>query len=156
MVIGLGNPDRGDDAVGALVVRALAGRVAAEVVLRERTGDMLSLLDDWEGFAAVICIDAAAPAGAPGRIHRLDPAVDVLERDFAFASSHAYGLAEAVALARKLDLLPRDLVIYAVEGVGFDAGASLTDPVAAAVGPTAERVLAELARLHQPGEIAHA
>ena len=106
LVIGLGNPDRGDDAVGALVVRSLAGRLPGDVTLRERSGDMLALLDDWAGYDAVICIDAAAPSGAPGRIHRLDPAVDTLERDFAFASSHAYGLAEAVALAGQLGLMP--------------------------------------------------
>ena len=156
LVIGLGNPDRGDDAVGAMIARSLAGRLPEGTTVRERAGDMLSLIDDWSAFDAVICVDAAAPAGNPGRIHRLDAAVDALEPDFAFASSHAYGLAEAVALARQLGLAPRDLIVYAVEGMSFDAGAPLTAPVAAALQPTADRVVEEAKRLVRRAEAVHA
>jgi hydrogenase maturation protease len=156
LVVGLGNPDRGDDAVGAMIARSLAGRLPAGAALRERAGDMLSLIDDWHGYDAVICIDAAAPAGEPGRIHRLDAARDALAPDLAFASSHAYGLAEAVALARQLGLLPRDLVIYAVEGLGFEAGAPLSAPVAASLRVASERVAAEAQRLARHGAAAQA
>ena len=156
LIVGLGNPERGDDASGAVVARSLRGRLPEIVAVRERAGDMLALIDDWGDYDAVICIDAAAPAGEPGRIHRLDPAVDTLETDFAFASSHAYGLAEAVALARQLDLAPRDLIIYAVEVLSFAAGAPRTAPVAAALGATLDRVNEEARRLIEASEVAHA
>jgi hydrogenase maturation protease len=156
LVIGLGNPDRGDDAVGAAIVRSLPGRLPQGATIRERAGDMLALLDDWAGYDAVICIDAAAPAGAPGRIHRLDLATDRLDPELAFASSHAYGLAEAVALARQLGLAPRALIVYAIEGACFDAGAPLSAPVAASLRATAGRVADEAKRLVHDEEPAHA
>ena len=70
LVIGIGNPDRGDDAVGSLVVRRLGGRVPSSVFLIERNGDALALIDDWAGSDAVVLVDAAAPRGSPGRIYR--------------------------------------------------------------------------------------
>ena len=83
LVACLGNPDRGDDGLGAAVARALAGRLPDGVGLAVRSGDMLGLIDDWAGFDAVVCVDAAAPMdaslGTPGRIHRVDLARDDLQ-----------------------------------------------------------------------------
>ena len=67
----------------------------------------------------------------------------------AFLSSHAFGLGEAIALARTLDLAPADIVVYAVEGQRFDGGSEMTPPVAAAIGPVGERITAEVARLQE-------
>ena len=47
--------------------------------------------------------------------------------------THAFGLAEAVELARALRRLPQRLVLVGVEAVGFDYGAPLSPEVAAAV-----------------------
>ena len=49
LVIGIGNPDCGDDAIGPLVARLLAGHVPPEVAIIERAGDMLGLIEDWTG-----------------------------------------------------------------------------------------------------------
>jgi hydrogenase maturation protease len=87
--------------------------------------------------------------GAPGRIHRIDLATDELPRDMSFASSHAFGLAVAIGLARMLERAPRDIVVYAIEGCCFDAGAALTPAVAAAAGDAADRIAAEACWLRQ-------
>ena len=145
----LGNRDRGDDGIGALVAEALGGRLPSDVALIVRSGDMLALIDDWAGSDALVCVDAAAPMGMPGRIYRLDLAGDELQAEMAVTSSHAFGLAEAVRLARALGHAPRDIVVYAVEGACFDVGADVTFEVAAAADPVAERVVAEVARLRR-------
>ena len=44
LVVGIGNPDRGDDAVGRLVARALRGRVPADVRVVEQDGEATALL----------------------------------------------------------------------------------------------------------------
>jgi hydrogenase maturation protease len=154
LVVGMGNPDRGDDGVGALVVRCLAGRLPADVSLVGRSGDALSLIEDWAGFDALVCVDAAAPVTAsvsiPGRIHRIDLASDQLVREMSFASSHAFGVAEVIALARTLGLAPREMVVYGIEGACFDRGASMTPEVAAAAAAVAGRVVAEVGRLRLP------
>ena len=157
LVLGLGNPDRGDDAVGPLVARRLAGRLPPDVRVATRSGDMLALIEDWSDCDALVCIDAAAPAGAPGRLHRLDLAADDLPRDPGPASSHGFGLAEAVALARALGRAPARIVVHAVEGACFDGGAPPTPCVAAAAEAVVERVVAEVARLRHAGaEVADA
>ena len=147
LVVGLGNPDRGDDGVGERVAQELAGRLPPDVNVRACRGDVLNLIDEWAGFDALICVDAAAPLRSPGRVHRIDLAVEALPRELSFASSHAMGLAEAVALARTLGRAPRDIIVYAVEGARFDTGSGLAPEVAAAVATVAERIVAEADRL---------
>lgn len=147
VVIGLGNPDRGDDGVGPAVVTELRRDPPPGVELLERRGDMLALLDDWAGADVLICIDAAASLGGPGRIHRIDLGQDELPGKASPASSHALGLADAVALARVLGSVPGDVVVFAIEGEMFDGGAPLSAPVAASVPRAADGVRSEIARL---------
>jgi hydrogenase maturation protease len=149
LVLCLGNPDRGDDGVGALVARNLRGRLPADVQVLARSGDMLSLIEDCAGFDALVCVDAAAPVTAPGRIHRFDLARDSLPRDLSFTSSHAFGLAEAIELARALQRAPQTIIVYAVEGGCFDGGTAMTPAVATAAAVVADRVVAEIVRLRQ-------
>ena len=52
-----------------------------------RRGDMFSLIEDFEGYGALVCVDAAAPMGSPGRIHRIDLASQSLPRDLLAAST---------------------------------------------------------------------
>jgi hydrogenase maturation protease len=147
VVVGLGNPDRGDDGIGAIVARRLVGRLSGEVPVLFRSGDMLSLVEDWTGIDAVICIDAAAPMGAPGRIHRVDLAAGGRPPDIAPTSSHGFGIGDAVELARALGRAPRQIIVYAVEGSCFDGGAPVTPQVAAAAAAAADRIAAEVAAL---------
>lgn len=149
LVACLGNPDRGDDGVGAVVAQALAGRLPGDAALIVRSGDMLALMDDWAGFGAAVCVDAAAATGTPGRIRRIDLACEALPADMAVTSGHAFGLAEAVQLARTLECAPADIVAYAIEGESFETGAPLTAEVASAVGEVARRVIEEVRRLQQ-------
>ena len=61
-----------------------------------------------------------------------------------FASSHAFGVAEAIELARALDLAPKRIVVYAIEGVCFDAGAPFTPPVLRAAEEVADCIAREV------------
>ena len=147
LVVGVGNPDRGDDAVGPAVTARLRGRVPTHVRVLERSGDMLALIEEWEDLSNVLVVDAAAPNGLPGRIHRLDLTNQPLPVGFACASTHAFGIAEAVELGRSLGRLPRHLVIYLIEGEHFETGGSLTPAVAKAVDMVADSILAEIAAI---------
>lgn len=147
-VLGIGNIDRGDDAVGVRVAERLAGRLPPGVTLAVCRGDFLGLVADWANCDALICVDAAAPMGAPGRIHRVDAAKDELPPRPRLASSHAFGLAEAIALVRQLDGLPGSTIVYAVEGRCFDAGGTMAPQVAAAVETVIERIMTEIGRLN--------
>ena len=139
IVIGIGNPDRGDDAVGVQVARQVARQVAAERldVLTLEFDDPSEALDAWEPEDTVVVADAIRSGGEPGDIH----VVDVLEQklpagNWSAGGTHALGLAAVVELARSLDLLPKRLVVVGIEAGQFDHGAPMSETVQAAL-PTA-------------------
>jgi hydrogenase maturation protease len=147
LVAGIGNPDRGDDGVGPVVLARLRGRVPAGIYLLECVRDVLTLLDEWKDFSDVTVVDAAGPNGRPGRIHRFDLIAQPLPADFARGSTHAFGVADAAELGRSLGRLPRRLIAYLVEGEQFDLGAPLSPAVAEAVDAVAQHIVAEIARV---------
>jgi hydrogenase maturation protease len=135
IVIGIGNPDRGDDAVGIQVARQVA--VERHNVLTLEFDDPSEALDAWEPEDTVIVTDAISSGGAPGDIH----VVDVVEQRLPAGGTHALGLAAAVELARSLDLLPRRLVVVGVEAGRFSQGAPMSDAVLDAVPAAVDAVL---------------
>jgi hydrogenase maturation protease len=157
LVVGIGNPDRGDDGFGSAVARRLRAHLPSAVHVLELGGDTLALIEDWNGIPFVIVIDAVAPINEPGRVYRLDLTHRPLPIGFAPRSTHAFGLAETIELARGLGRLPPHFVAYLVEGGGFETGAPLSPAVANAVETVAERTLTELsAILRAKGDAGHA
>jgi hydrogenase maturation protease len=73
-VIGIGNPDRGDDGVGRVLARRLRARAAPGIEVRECDGEATGLMAAWEGAEEVVLVDACRGAGPPGSVHRLDAA----------------------------------------------------------------------------------
>jgi len=147
LVVGIGNWDRGDDGFGLAVAHQLMGRVPSTVRILERSGDALAMIEDWNGVHRAIVIDAMAPISEPGRVHRFDLSDSPLPIGFAPSSSHAFGVAETVELARSLGRLPRYLVAYLVEGEQFGTGAPLSLAVAEAVEDVADRIVSEISTI---------
>ena len=147
LVACLGNPDRGDDGLGAAVARQLETALPGNATLIERRGDMLELIGGFKDFDALVCVDASAPMGFPGRIRRIDVANGELRAELAATSTHGFGLADAIALARTLNGAPENIVVYAVEGRRFEAGAAMSPEVAAAACEAARQVIEEVKRL---------
>jgi hydrogenase maturation protease len=143
LVIGLGNPDRGDDAVGVKVARRVAAERLDVRVLE--LDDPSEALDAWASEDTVVVADAVSSGGDPGDIHVLDAVARNLPAgSWAAGGTHALGLAAVVELGRALGRLPRRLVVVGVEAGSFDHGAPLSDAVAAAVPAAANAVLAAL------------
>lgn len=141
LIIGLGNPDRGDDAVGVRVAR----QVAAERldVLALEFDDPSEALDAWTSEDTVIVTDAVRSGGRPGDIHVVDIAQETLPGgNWSAGGTHAMGLAAVVELARALDLMPRKLVVVGVEAATFGHGAPMSEAVEDAVPTAAEAVFA--------------
>jgi hydrogenase maturation protease len=67
-------------------------------------------------------------------------------------STHAIGIAEAIELGRALHKLPRQLIVYGIEGRNFDAGMQLPPAVESAVEIVTHRVLEEAEQLLAPKE----
>ncbi|WP_405521715.1 hydrogenase maturation protease [Streptomyces canus] len=150
-VVGVGNEFRRDDGVGWAVVARLGERGARrpwppDVMLATCDGDPARLIGLWEGADLAVVVDAAhAHPATPGRVHRL-ALQDAHLCGPTTTSSHGLGLGEAVELARVLGLLPRELIVYAVEGADSAFGTGLSPAVAAAVAPLADAVGNDIAR----------
>jgi hydrogenase maturation protease len=130
LILGVGNPDRADDAAGLLVARRLR---QLGIAAREHTDDMLGLIEEWSTEDGVILVDAVVTGAVPGRITAWDARKAAIPHDAFFCSTHALGVAEAVELARALGLLPRKLIVYGIEAISFEPGGQLSPEVAAAV-----------------------
>lgn len=144
MVLGIGNPDRGDDGAGLAVIRRLRGLLTDETELVEENGEVAALLARLEGTEAAFLIDACASGAPAGSVQRFDVAAAPLPQ-YAFAmSTHGLGLAEAIELARALRQLPPRCIVYAIEAASFEAGAPLTPAVADAVAEVAQRLCADV------------
>ena len=149
-VFGIGNSDRGDDAVGPIVIRLLRNRAPAAVRIVEHDGAATALLADFKSLSQAWLIDAAQSGAASGTIHRIDCSITGAAVPSRSVSSHGLGLAEAIALARILGTLPQQCILYAIESQHFTHGAPPSPPVLHAAHEVAERILAELLTLPQP------
>ena len=144
IVIGIGNPDRGDDAVGIAVARRLRGTLPADVEIAEHDGEPAALVAAFDGVATAILVDACATGAPAGTIHRIDLGEQSLPPRGPALSSHGLGVAEGLALARALGHFPPRCIAYAIEGGSFDIGAGLSPPVVAAVAAVVRQLRAEL------------
>jgi hydrogenase maturation protease len=151
VVLGLGNPDRGDDGAGRAVARLLRGHLPADIGIVEQGGEMAQVIGALEGATAAFLIDASRCGGSPGRIRRFDAAAAVLPAGAGGTSTHGLGLPEAIELARALGRLPARCVVYAIEAERFDPGAPLSAPVSAAAAEVAARLQAEIAEIEREG-----
>ena len=139
IVIGIGNPDRGDDAVGVEVARQVAA--ARLDVLALEFDDPSEALDAWDAEDTVVVADAISSGGKPGDIHVVDVVSQKLPAgSWSAGGTHAFGLAAIVELARTLDMMPRRLVVVGVEAGHFNHGTPMSDAVLAAVPAATDAV----------------
>lgn len=128
LVVGVGNRDRGDDAAGPVVCDLLvaAGVDGVETLVFE--GSVVDLPIHWRADDRVVIVDAAAPAGQPGRVSEVDALTDRLVAPTT-VSTHSVDVGTAVELARAMERLPAELTIVGIEGASFEFGSALTPAV---------------------------
>jgi hydrogenase maturation protease len=144
LVLGMGNPLRGDDGVGGFVLGALRalGNLPCEATLcSAEGGDVLGPLTA-ERWGRVVIIDAADLGQAPGTWMRLGPsalAVTALR-----GSTHRIGLVEALAMAQALGRDPDHVAIFAVQPQSTEWQAGLSQAVLRALPDLVAAVLWEM------------
>ena len=140
LIIGIGNAYRGDDAVGLRVAQDIKKEALVHVTVSEQSGDGISLMDSWKDSDAVILIDAVHSGTQPGTIHRFDVHTQTIPTNFFHYSTHAFGVAEAIELARALKQLPKNLIVHGIEGKCFEAGIGLSLEVEKSAQEVVKRV----------------
>jgi hydrogenase maturation protease len=144
LVIGVGNAYRSDDAVGLIVAQRLKQQSVEGLAVLEESGSGAALIDLWGEADSVILIDAVQSGREPGTIHCLDARAESFSSGIFRFSTHAFGIAEAVELARVLNQLPKRCIVYGIEGSSFAAGVGLSPEVEQAAEQVVLRVLHDL------------
>jgi hydrogenase maturation protease len=145
LIIGIGNLFRGDDAAGLAAAGLFREMQVPGIKVLELEGDLTGLLEDWQGAKKVAVIDAVASGSPPGAIFRFAAHEEPLPRQmFAAASSHAFGVAQQIEVARSLGQLPPCLLVYGIEGKDFTPGAGLSPEVREALPRLVAQVRQEL------------
>ena len=132
-IIGVGSPF-GDDRLGWVAAESLQrssavnalepGRIVISIL--DRPGAML--LAHCHDADHVIVMDAVRSGAVPGTRHRLS--VSDLADSRLPATSHGFGVAAALELARVLGNLPDRLLLYGIEMDASCSGCALSDAVA--------------------------
>lgn len=151
LVVGLGNPLRGDDGIGPRVVDELShvGLPEGVTVVDGGTGglDLLRILEGpgTEEWSRVVIVDAADMGKEPGRFVRFRPDQTrlIAASDDRFSLHHA-GLSEVLALADALERPLPELVIFGVQPAEVGWGERLSPAVEAALPALADAIFEEI------------
>jgi hydrogenase maturation protease len=145
LVLGIGQPFRGDDGAGPEAVRlwqrtfrTVSPEHTVETLLLETPG--LGLLDHLERADAAILVDAVSSDRPPGTV-RVFPSFPETRPAAGEKTAHGFGAAETLALARKAGKrLPDPLILIGIEAQGFALGNGLSEPVQRAMPQAAAAI----------------
>jgi len=143
VLVGLGNPVRGDDGVGLRVAKAVEALLAANPVPGARVAtstrggfELMDLLEGADRAIVVDCLDL--PDAVPGRVRQMS--LQEVAGAARLVGSHDIGLAVAVELGRLLGArMPGQVEVFGIE-------AALEDRVEEGLSPQVEAAVQPLAR----------
>jgi hydrogenase maturation protease len=144
MVLGLGNLVHADDGVGIHAIAALERdpRVPSDVLLLDGGTQGLDLINHLAGVRRLLVIDAI-DAGEPcGTVLRFEG--KTLKGLPGKASVHQLGFADLMIALQLIDEAPEEVVVFGVQPKSTEWGAELTPPVAGALAPLLDNVIAQL------------
>lgn len=140
LIIGIGNPSRGDDAIGPCAIERLEALKLPDAELLTDFQLQVEHALDLIGRREVVFIDAAASGASPFSFDSAGPAAD------ASATSHA--LSPAAVLAAFLRVTDEPLpaaFVLAVRGYEFDLGAPMSAAAACNLEAALDMLVSHLA-----------
>jgi hydrogenase maturation protease len=146
VIVGCGNPVRGDDGVGPRLIRYLWERgLPPHVKLVDGGTSGIDVIFHMESADEVVIIDACYTGEKPGTVFRV-PAEDVEELPSREeANLHSIKWYHAIALAKHLlnGKYPKSISVYLIEGKNFGIGETLSEEVENAMKELAEYIMKE-------------
>jgi hydrogenase maturation protease len=134
IVIGVGNRDRGDDGAGVAVAEELTG--CATHVL---DAGALHMFELWTMSDHVTVVDAMRSGAVPGTVRTFDVRETPLP-DESFASTHSFGPAAGIEMARVLGRMPATIEVIGIEAGDLTTGSAMSPPVVRAVRDVTRRL----------------
>ncbi|KAF0178629.1 MAG: hydrogenase maturation protease [Nitrospirae bacterium] len=147
IIIGLGNPLRGDDAVGLRIARLLKERLAdrMDIDVVEAYCGGIALVETAIGYDRAIIVDAMAKkAGEPGTVFSFTPSPDICSRNS--GSSHDASLCDALSACCALgEAVPKEVFCWGIVPKDIESfSESLTGEIAPMVTVVADQIIAKL------------
>jgi hydrogenase maturation protease len=142
IVIGVGNPWRGDDGVATEIIQRLSAKEHLPCIFYDGGTDALALLDLIPQYGKAIIIDAVTMGAAPGTVRVFSPAEAKINIQGDALSTHGFGLAELLHFIEELSI-KTEIVIVGIEPEKIDFGLGLSAVVAGKV----EEVMAKVIKL---------
>ena len=145
LVLGLGNPLRGDDGIGPLVVEELLRRELPEGVTALDGGSGgINFLQMLEGWDRVVAVDAANVGLEPGQFVRFTPDEAHLAQRSSDFSLHYASLSEVLTLANALGRTLPEMVIFGVQPAKIGWGEGLSPNVKNTLPKLIDAILKEV------------
>ncbi|MBI5330765.1 MAG: hydrogenase maturation protease [Betaproteobacteria bacterium] len=132
LILAIGNPSRGDDALGPLAIERLEAMKLPDVELLTDFQLQVEHVLDLEGRNEVIFIDAAASGPEPFEFRPLLPAHDFAHTSHALAPETVLGVCARVGVTP-----PVQAHVLAIRGYRFELG----EPLSAAAAANLEAAL---------------
>ena len=146
LILGIGTELRGDDAAGLHVARRLmTEKLPGSATILEMRGDGATLMEQWKGSTHVILADAVTADLPPGSVIRFNARKDLLPANLFAASSHSFGVAQALAVSLALDELPPSVILFGIQAKSFQMGTDLSPEVRRAIDETTGAIRKEVA-----------
>jgi hydrogenase maturation protease len=150
LLVGLGNPILGDDAVGISVVRILKEKIPPRLGLeyKELSLGGLRLVEEILGYESVFIIDSIASNETTGKIRELSPE-QFKETEYA-SSPHSTNFATALTLYKTLNAaeIPSTLRIFTIDiNPEFTFRETLSPQIQRAASELAELIATEIKRI---------
>lgn len=123
LILGVGNPLRRDDGIGPEVIRMLTEdrtrgnstyKLRSDIDLLDGGTDGLGLIEYLKDYKKVVIVDAVEMKLKPGTIKEFTPEEAVININSDALSTHGFGIAELIKLAKGLDINP-ELVIVGIQ-----------------------------------------
>jgi hydrogenase maturation protease len=141
LVIGIGNPSRGDDSIGPLAIERLEALGLPGVDLLTDFQLQVEHALDLVGRSEVVFVDATVAGEGPFSIEPVTPAADQS------ATTHALAPAAVLHVYRQCTAAPLPAArVLAVRGFEFELGAPLSEAAAANLDGALEALVAHLGR----------
>ncbi|MBE0410279.1 MAG: hydrogenase maturation protease [Anaerolineales bacterium] len=145
LVLGFGNPLHGDDGLGTYAIEKLMqNQLPPNVKVKDAGTPGFGLVSELEGWGRVILIDAMRMGQESGTWRRFGPEDVRLLAAEGFLSLHQPGLANGLALAQALDLLPDEIIFYGIEPADTSLLEGINPSVINAVVEVVENIIQEL------------
>jgi hydrogenase maturation protease len=142
VVIGCGNPTRGDDGVGPEVIARLRATVLPDDMQVHDAGtDGMAVLYRARGASHLVIVDAMAPSGAPGAIYNVPG--ELLETlPPSSINLHEFRWNHALYAGRRIygEAFPPAVRVLLIESQSLDLSLELSDAVSRAASQVCSQI----------------